>query len=141
MSGMPCCLKRSVFVMPQKIDQPPADSGPPDVRILSYRSAPAGSRHSVFGRLAIVMAGVTGLWLGCDLVISWNIAVPGWSALAPLRDVLDELYLLPCVMGVASGFVGFAKKDDANVLGKTAIYVILYAYLLFTVGRKFGGHS
>ena len=126
--------------MPQPIDQPAAGRSPPHLPILNHRSPSAGPHHSLFGRLAIVMAVVTGLWLGCDLVLSWNSAVPGWLALAPLRNVLDELYLLPCVLSVASGFLGFAKKDGANILGKIAIYVILYAFILVIVGRKLVGH-
>jgi hypothetical protein len=126
-------VKLSVYAVPQRIDKPSNEGGEPDVPIPSNRSPPARPRHSIFGWLAMVTAGITGLWLSWDYVIASHWQTAAWSWLMPLGWTLYQARLAPGAVGIAFGAIGFIEKGRNHVLNKIAILVILEAYLVFMV--------
>jgi 8-oxo-dGTP pyrophosphatase MutT (NUDIX family) len=85
-----------------------------------------GPRHSFFGMLALIMAGVTILWLG----YIHPFGTPHYLVRDPLWVTLYENFQWPGYIGLGLAVVGLIQSRRKRILNIIAIIIIVLEYVL-----------
>lgn len=103
---------------------------------LDYARRSLRPRHSFFSVLAVIMAGVSVLWLGYVQAKLGNHI--GASLLDnPVASALLDTYEWPCGIGIGLAVLGILQTGRKRTLSFLAIGIIVAAYVLLMPSLNF----